>query len=135
MTAPKTVGDNSYQVRRMSALDQFDVARKWAPLFLWLSQGRKDVGAEAFSRAFCAVSTAVPKEDNDLAMALCLTHVTRQVSGDQGWAPVMVGGQLRFEDIQLGHLLQLVYHVIEEHDLIGFFKDPPATSGEGTGGA
>lgn len=129
------VGDHAYRAQRMSALDQYDVARKWSPLLVWLSAGSQELDPESFARGFCAVSTAIPKEDSDMVMGVCLSTVSRQMTGGAGFAPVRgPDGQLRFNDIELTDMLQIVFHVLQHNKLISFFTVPPATSRPGEGG-
>lgn len=126
------VGDYSYVVGRLNAFQQFDVARKWASI-LFLIGGDKDrtpvADPSAFSRAFLSVSSQVPKEDNDMAMRLCLSVVTRQVAGGGGMAPVLSpDGALMFVDIDMLQMIELCGHVLVAHKILDVFYAPPATT-------
>lgn len=134
------VGPHSYRGRPLTAMEQFDVARKWSPLLIWLSGDRAPdappLTPEAFARGFCAVSAGIPKSDNDMAVLTCLGSTQRVVAGDAGQVPVLgTDGQVRHSDIDLGAMLQIVFHVLTANRLIEFFSAPPATSGtQGAGG-
>ncbi len=77
--------------------------------------------SENFARVFLVTSGFVPQSDMDVALNACLSVVTRHVSGDRGWAPVASkDGALMFDDIDMGTMLQIVWHVIAAHRLVDF---------------
>ncbi len=57
----------------------------------------------------------------DTALNVCLGVVSRNMGGDRGWAPVVASnGALMFDDIDMGTMLQIVWHVIAAHRLVDF---------------
>lgn len=81
-----------------------------------------------FGKAFCAMTANMQAEDVESVNNLCLSSVMRLQSNNV-WANVMVNGQLMFVDISLNDMLDLIWHVIEEHRLVDFFDEPPSTGG------
>jgi hypothetical protein len=127
------VGSNSYVIGRLDALRQFDVARKLAPVLIFLGAGRKpdepEPTPDKFARAFCAVAGGIPQTDSDEAMRLCLGVVSRVVQGGAAAAPVIAPfGGVMYQDIDLTEMLQLVGEVLRAHKLTSFFSELPVTS-------
>lgn len=63
----------------------------------------------------------MPDNDWDYILNSCLHTVERQEG--QGWTPIMSGARLRYDDIDLPTMTQLVFTVIREN-LGNFFQGP-----------
>lgn len=150
-----TVGGVRYTAGKMSAFDQFHVARKLGPVLLWLGNAslsgltddaapndKKPVvkltperEARAFTQALCSMSAPLSRDDSELAVNLCLSTVQRDVGGDKGWASIRAaGGAWMFQDIELPEMLEIVWHVLKANKLPDFFSaSPSAAAGPGAG--
>lgn len=128
------VAGQDYRSVRMSVFDQQTVASKLGGVLLVMGDGadhdeKKTPTAQAFVRAFCALSADMRKQDSDLVMSLCLSGVTRKQAGDAGWAKVFVPpGLVAFEDINLNEMLLIVWHVLKQHRIPDFFSEPRSPS-------
>jgi len=130
------VAGEKYRSGRLSVFDQQVVASKLGGVLLLMGQSRAqpvaEPTAEAFVRAFCALSGDMRREDSDLVMGICLSKVTRAqgVAGNIiGWAPIRVsGGQVAFEDINLREMLLIVWNVLKQHRIPDFFAEPVSPS-------
>jgi tail assembly chaperone len=124
------VDGKSYRARRMSAFDQQTVASKLGGVLMLMgdmktSPKASEPEAEAFVRAFCALTGDMRKSDSDLVMGLCFSVVSRAVEGDLGWAPIRISdGQLAFPDINLPEMLLIVWKVLKQHRIPDFFFEP-----------
>jgi hypothetical protein len=124
-----------YQARKLSALEQFHLGSKLAHVlaFLAVSEDRAKL-ADAFPRAFTAMSGHLPKEDMEGVFRTCWGAVSRRQP--TGWVPVAPNGVLMFADIDdIESMLTVVWNVLQANRLIDFFVEPPSASGTGTMGA
>jgi hypothetical protein len=142
-------------INRMNVFDQAHVARKVAPI--WFGMGRGYIQAQQHritndsgegytngeDQAGGAVENAImfeamqpiseilaKMEDEDVNYVLkkCLA-VCQRWNGQQ-WVPMMRGGNLMFEDIDLATLLQLVMEVVSDNlgpSLLGLLGQRSAT--------
>lgn len=134
-----TVGGRRYTATKLSAFDQFHVARKFGPILLWLGNAEKEKDpkksrsaedeARDFAQSICAMSAPLSREDAEMGVNLCLSVVKRDVGGDKGWAPLRVDGQWMYNDIELPELLQIVWHVLSLNRLPDFFAVSPSIAG------
>jgi len=127
------VAGKDYRAKRLNAFDAYDVARKWAYVFLMMARA-ENLTPKTFAQGFVTFTGPTPKSDNDFAMDICLNSVTRKLENGTGYAPVKVNGQIRFEDIGLQEMLEVVYHVILQNRLVDFFVESPATQTQATAG-
>jgi hypothetical protein len=129
------INGETYQARKLSAMEQFHLGSKLAHVlaFLAVSEDRTKL-AEAFPRAFTAMSGHLPKEDMDSVFRMCWGAVSRRQP--TGWAPVAPNGVLMFADIDdLKSMLTVTWQVLQANGLIDFFVEPPSSSATGTTGA
>jgi len=118
------IGDATYRTGRLDARRQFHVVRRLAPVLSSLSDlsGLGSESLEALEPLARAVAGMVDA-DADYVINKCLGVVERrQPSG--GWARVMSGDKLMFEDLDMAAMLRLVWAVLEDN-LSGFFADLP----------
>jgi Phage tail assembly chaperone protein, TAC len=127
------VGGNLYRARKLNAFDAYDVARKWSYVFLTMAKA-ENLNPQTFAKAFVPFTAPVPKADNDFALELCLQSVQRKSSGDKGWFPIRVEGQMRYDDIGMMEMLEIVYHVIMLNKMIDFFEEPASILDEDEAG-
>jgi|WetSurMetagenome_2_1015567.scaffolds.fasta_scaffold00191_7 hypothetical protein len=129
------INGETYQARKLSAMDQFHLGRKLAHVLSFLAaQDDKTKLAEAFPRAFTALSGHISKEDMDEVTRTCWGAVSRRQPS--GWAPVAPNGVLMFADIDdLKSMLTVMWNVLQTNGLIDFFAESPSASGAGTTGA
>src|SRR5690348_10037426 len=120
------IGEHHYRIGRLNARQQFDVARRLSFVLVQLG-GEKNPEfkptAENFARIILVTTGSVPQSDMDTALNICLSAVTRQMGGDRGYAAVVAGnGAMMFEDIDMSAMLQIVWHVIDQHRLVDFLS-------------
>ena len=122
----------TYQARKLSALEQFHLGRKLAYVLAFLAkQEDRATLAEAFPRAFTAMSGHISNEDMDEVTRTCWGAVSRRQP--TGWAPVAPNGVLMFADIDdLKSMLTVMWQVLQANGLIDFFAEPLSASGTGT---
>lgn len=143
MSVEFVVGDHAYRGNKLSAKKQFHVLRRISPLLVGLVDSgalaavRKEVakGKEARPEALLGGLTdkdlgamlkgvldnlaSLPEADVDYVIDTCLA-VTERRQASGGWAGVMTGEQLQFQDLDLPALLKIVWEVLQ-HNLSGFF--------------
>lgn len=123
------VAGHTCRVEPLSIFDQFDIARRVAPVItmLVLQKDREKLKA-GFGRAFVSMSSGLSRDDGQIIMSLCLARVSRKQG--TAFAPVQVNGQVMFEDIDMPAALEMIWHVLERSKVIDFF-DAPASSSKG----
>jgi hypothetical protein len=130
-----TLNGETYQARKLSAMEQFHLGRKLAHVLSFLAaQEDRTKLAEAFPRAFTALSGHIDQADVDAVFKACLGATSRRQP--TGWVPVAPNGVLMFNDIDdLKSMLAIVWQVLQANGLIDFFGESPSASGTGTTGA
>lgn len=125
-----SVGGHKYSCGRLNAFDQYDVARRFSPVLVWLGALKKEQEVrdpKAFAQAICAMSASLPRADTDAVLNLCLSVVAREQA--TGFAPMRAeSGALMFQDIELAELLEIVWHVLEANRIVDFFAASPSPS-------
>ena len=121
-----------YKTTKLNTFQQFDIARKMAPVltFLALQKDAKTL-ERGFATAFCGLTQDMNKPDMDSILATCLSEVTREVAPGT-YAKVFVSGVLAYDDIDLQTMLKLIWHVLVENNLIDFFSDANQTGSSGS---
>ncbi len=122
------VGAHRYQCRKLSAFEAFDIGRKWSYVLANLVTAN-DLSAKTFAQGFLAFSTPIPKGDSDFTLNVCLSAVSRAVKDKKGWAPITgPNGDLRYDDIDMPTMLEIVYNVLVLNKIVDFFAIAPSTS-------
>lgn len=148
MSPIHTVGGHRYQIGRLDAFQQFHLARSLYAVLIAMGtlenaaaeasdKARAEAkpgepvppppGREESAKAMCSTMGGLDKREVDDAVAICLNKVAREQPGG-AFAPVYPNGVLMFSDIGLQALMELVYLVLKENELIGFFVPPRAAS-------
>lgn len=114
-----TIKGNTYRTGRLSAMQQFHVARRVAPALTGLVSAFSGMGSskEDFAKALGPLADAVaqmPDADAEYVLGTCLSVVSRQTDSTT-WAPVWREGRLAFDDIDLGTMIQLAAKVIQDN--------------------
>lgn len=145
-----TIGQHVYRVGALSALEQFHIVRRLAPLMARVSTMTAALDAVRHLRAqaptqegdtgevpgemFAAMvgpilqaAADMPQADADYIILQCLRVCARQQSGG-AYAPLVAGDgvTLMFADLQLGDMLQLVKETVARN--MGNFFDLVATA-------
>ncbi len=121
------VGGHTYRVEPLNTFDQFDIARRVAPVITMLVlQKDRDKLQEGFARAFVSLSSGITREDGQAILTLCMSRVSRQ--DKVGFAPVQAAGKMMFEDIDMEQMLELLWHVLLLSKIIDFFDVPVSGS-------
>lgn len=129
----------NYRTGRMSAMVQFHVARRLAPILFSLGQAAAKMGEAGPTEAamegalftgFTAVAEGLSKmsdADSEYVMNACLDITARESGG--GWAPLRVRAGLMFQDIDLQAMMKIAMSCIQEN-LGSFFPgQQPESSG------
>ncbi|ARP90324.1 hypothetical protein CAL14_08515 [Bordetella genomosp. 9] len=114
-----TINGKQYRIGRLSAMQQFHVARRVAPALTGLVSAFSGAAAEQadFAKALGPLADAVaqmPDADAEYVLGTCLSVVSRQTD-PATWAPVWREGRLVFDDIDLKGMVQLAAKVIQSN--------------------
>jgi len=141
-------GGQTYRAGILDVKRQFHVTRRLSPLLVGLlesgimdrvkaqkKEGMKpedlfallaEVDLGPLLKSVTTGLSTLPEEDVDYVLNACMRVVERkQITG--GWAPLMRGDLLMFEDLDMQVMLQIVWQVLE-HSLSGFFGGLPQGS-------
>src|ERR1700689_4611487 len=100
-----TVGGHTYHVDALTTFDQFDIARRVAPIITVLvTQKDREKLKEGFARAFVSLSSGISREDGQAILALCLAKVQRK--DHVGFANIVTSGKMMYEDIEMTQMLE-----------------------------
>lgn len=119
-----TINGATYQIRKLTPMQQFHIARRLAPMLFAIGAGAEKARggsgmAMAFEPAMEAIA-AMSDADSEFVIGTSLSVVYRQQGS--GWAPVQVpGAGMMFQDIDLQTMLKLVFEVGKEN--LGNFFD------------
>jgi hypothetical protein len=130
------VGGYNYRIRALTVFQQLHVAAKLSTIlmgFVTIKAADEGLTADRFGRALLAMSQNLTDDERQYVTVLCLSVIEREI-GENRWQPIMAGDKFMFEDISLLESLELVYHVIDAHDMPSFFAAAPATGGGQTEG-
>jgi hypothetical protein len=132
MSTEFPVGAHRYRVEPLDVFEQYDIARRLAPIVTLLTmQKDREKLKKGFARAFVSMSSGLSKEDGRAILSTCLAQVSRNQGG--AFAPLQSGGRLMFADIDLEQSLELLWEVLVRSKIIDFFDVPLSTS-KGAGG-
>jgi hypothetical protein len=113
-----TIKGNNYRTGRLSAMQQFHVARRVAPALTGLVCALGGSGTqEDFAKSLGPLANAVaqmPDADAEYVLGTCLAVVSRQTDPTT-WAPIWREGRLVFDDIDLKTMMQLAAKVIQDN--------------------
>ena len=117
----------TYRSGRMDARRQFHVLRRLAPLLSGLTD-LAALKADPLAAIGPLAETVAAMKDADMDYVLdaCL-EVTERKQTAGGWAKVMVGGSLMFEDLDMADMLRLAGAALQEN-MAGFFDALPQAS-------
>ena len=129
-----SVNGESYVIEKMRNKQQFNVLRRLLPIMTAMDasasalKGELDAdNADAFVRAIGPIASAIggmTDADSDYIFDSCLSAVKRKTAA--GWQTIMVGGELRYQDIALQHQLTLLFYALKENfaDFLGAVPGP-----------
>ena len=116
MIAEITLDGIQYRIQKMPAMKQFHILRRLALVFKNVSEFK---GEESkLINVLMDGIGSLPDEDANYILQGLLSHVSRRQSGGTGWATVMSGASIMFDDLPLKSLMQLAFE-----SLRGNFKD------------
>lgn len=124
-----TVGEKEYKSGKLSAFQQFHVARKLGPMLAKMAPSAQ-VNGEATSvlslmaPMLDALSQA-SEADCDYVLQRCLSVVQRH-QGNNAWAPIWndAAKRFQFEDIDMVTMLEIAVQVLMDN--LGNFTNVPA---------
>jgi len=133
MSGDIPVGGHAYRVEPLDIFDQFDIARRLAPIVTLLTmQKDREKLQKGFARAFVSMASGLSREDGQAVLVTCLSRVHRSQSG--AYSPACMNGTMMFSDIGLQDSIDLLWHVLVASKIIDFFDVPPSVSkGKGAG--
>ena len=117
-----------YKAGKLNAMRQFHVVRRLAPLLATLTgSGIKPGQAEdtlvALLEPLAELLGSMSDADAEYVLMACLSTAERKQAAG-GWAKVVAGDQLMFEDIDMAAMLHIAWQVLQ-HNLSGFFAGLP----------
>lgn len=121
-TTEITVNDQTYRIGKLSALGQFHVSRRLAPVLaaVGISLQSLTQGMQAdlsdFTTTLGPVADVMSKmsdEETNYIIFTCLNVVSRK--DDNRYAPVSQAGTLMYQDIDMPVMLRLVIAVLQEN--------------------
>lgn len=138
------ISGRKYRLPQLDVFQEFALASTISPILALLSLQTDRVKlADKFPQSFTALAgeMGLSRQAKDEIIQMCLTGVLREESA--AWLPIMSGGQMMYQDIDLKTSLRIVWEILVQHKLIDFFSDPhsnstgqlvgkPASSGSGT---
>jgi hypothetical protein len=117
MAAEFEVGDYKYRTKRMSAMTQFAVMRKFGPAMRKAHEDGRTTPLESFAE--------LNDEDNDFVISRCMMNAERQDPKSEMWSGIWSEARKEpmFTDINGLHLLQICALVME--DVFADFSPAP----------
>jgi len=131
-----SIDGQDYQIGRLDAITQFNVARRLAPLVAGIAKAGQlpdlnpsDAGEfmSAIAEPLCRALASLSDDDTDYVIRHTLVAVTRKMA--TGFAPVLARNtsRLMYDDISMTTMLKLVFEVLKEN-LGDFFSFAPPES-------
>jgi hypothetical protein len=123
-----------YQIARLNAFDQLQVARRLSTALIPLANLRAAADEkpddEALARAFVTLTAPLPDDMLTPAIRALLGTIQRDLGGGRGWAPIATPqGVLMYDDLDgLDDLNVLLVKALDANKIIDFFVDRPSTS-------
>lgn len=130
----KEINGKKYRLPTLDVFQEFALASTISPILSLLSlQTDRTKLAAKFPQAFVALTgeMGLSRQAKDEIIRMCLTDVMRDENS--AFAPVMVNGQLMYQDMNLDVVLRLVWEILIEHKLIDFFSGTHSKSTEQPG--
>lgn len=117
----------AYKVGKLDAMRQFHVVRRLAPFLAALAGSIKpsQVGDDmaGLLEPLAGLLGSMSDADAEYVLMACLSAAERKQAAG-GWAKVVAGEQLMFEDIDMAAMLHIAWQVLQ-HNLSGFFAGLP----------
>lgn len=114
---------NEYRVMRMKAKQQWNCARRLAPLLAKsgnliaaVQQDPSGTGGIDFFAAFQPFAEALSElsdEASDYVIDTCLGHAQRKAAN--GYRPVVMNGTMMWDDIEMPEMLEITFNVLREN--------------------
>lgn len=140
MSTELPVGEDLYQIGRLSALSQFHVTRRVAPILanmgvsvidsLRVSGKLSDDDMVAVMGTAADVVSKMSDADVEYVIFTCLSVVRKKQ--ENVWAAVVNGKQFMFQTMDMQLMMRLTVAVLKEN-LSSFFQQPTAASGTSNG--
>jgi hypothetical protein len=138
------INGHKYRLPQLDVFQEFALASTISPILSLMSlQEDKTKLAAKFPQAFTALTgeMGLSRQVKDEIIQTCLSGVLREENA--AWLPVMVNGQIMYQDVRMTVVLRIVWEILVQNRLIDFFSDPhsnsteqpaakPASSGSGT---
>lgn len=128
----------TYRIGNLTPMQEFHCVRRVAPILAALGIGAADLKAAAdatpeellgaIGKPVLDVLAHMSNEDVEYVFDTCLSVVSRRV-GDGKFGPVMVGGRMQYQDVDMPAMVRLCIEVLKGR--VGDFFGPP-TEGTGT---
>lgn len=118
----------AYKVGKLDAMRQFHVVRRLAPFLATLAgsgikPGQVGDDMAGLLEPLAGLLGSMSDADAEYVLMACLSAAERKQPAG-GWAKVVGGGSLMFEDIDMAAMLHIAWQVIQ-HNLSGFFAGLP----------
>lgn len=139
MPAPTdaTIDGKTYRLTRLETMQAMECARRYGQVLVFVgdvraktlaANGPEAVTPENMGKAMLLAAGEIAAADQSFVVGACLSVVFR-LEGDKA-VPVREpgSGRLQFADMTPLAIAELVYRVLEDHQLINFFGDKGPTS-------
>lgn len=109
------VNDQTYVVEKISAMKQFHIIRRLAPVLAGLApsgdvaklQGMMGAKAEEVVPRLAEALAKINDEDSEFVLYGLMAAVKRKEKQGLGYAPLVVGGKLMYQNLTLPEMLQI----------------------------
>lgn len=100
-----------YRIGNLPVIEQFHLARKLTPIMAGIAgKGEGDV-----LMVLSEIMGEMSVEDSNFILFGLLKPVSKKLDGGIGWAPVVKGSTLMYNDILLPDLLKLAFESLQEN--------------------
>lgn len=118
-----TVGKYSYKIDRMDAMNQFHVARRLVPVMgafasMATALHNKVEGQPIEAIDLLPIATAISQlsdDESEYVIKTCLSVVRRLDETSNRYTPMMVRGNMMFQDVSLSEMIKLTSETIMEN--------------------
>ena len=131
-----TVGGKNYTASKLSAMVQFHIVRKMAPLLAGMlppDVQSKDIGSLLLSKASAVLPgladslSKLSDQDSEFVLYGLLGCVKQEQPNGLGWAPVVVNKQMMFDNITMPDMI-LIAVKSAQHNFRDFLNALPQPS-------
>lgn len=130
------IAGKTYRTTRLPTMTAMEVTRLYGAALVFIGDVREKTEKEKpgqstpnnMGRALLLAAGELPAGNQQFVINAVLGVVHRVESGKATPVREPVSGKLMFDDIEPDAIAEMVYRVLDEHNLISFFVDRPSTT-------